>query len=309
MRLFQALDWRIENRSIALWRAVSMFLLTVFVIPAVGSDMKKSHGGVLKSSPASREVLVYDATLYSGKPDLSSYGVRTLPVIYQGQLWKGSKGLHNVPDSATIRASLAKIAADATIICIDIEHWPLNGDRNEVKRNLNKYIEVMRSFRATGKNYRMGYYGVLPAVDYWRAIEGPTSAPFRQWQSENEAIAPLAAEVDVLFPSLYTFYTDQRGWRRMAIAQIKAAKSYGKPVYVFLWPQFHNSNRLLSGRYIGDDYWRMELETVQRYADGIVIWGGWGDGKPARWDNDAPWWKVTKRFMKETRSGASAKSR
>lgn len=296
-----------KNNSIAPWRAVSLFLLAVFVMPVIGSDMEKSNGRNLKSSLASDAVLVYDATLYSGKPNLSSYGVRTLPVIYQGQLWKGSEGLQSVPDGAKIRAAVAQIAADATVICIDIEHWPLNGDRYEVARNLKKYTEVIRRFRATGKNYRLGYYGVLPAVDYWRAIKNPASFSYMQWQAENEAIAPLAVEVDVLFPSLYTFYTDQKGWRRMAISQIKAAKSYGKPVYAFLWPQFHESNRLLGGRYIGDAYWRMELETVGRYADGIVIWGGWGDGKPAKWDNEAPWWKVTKRFLEETKSGASVK--
>lgn len=288
----------INNGRLGLWLAMCVFLQVAFAMSAVGAGMEKSGGGYLSPSPVSGGIPVFDATLFSGKPDLSSYGLRPLPVIYQGELWKGAKDLHRVPDDATIRAAVAQIAADATVICIDIEHWPLNGDGDEVARNLEKYTEVIRRFRATGKNYRLGYYGVLPVVDYWRAINDPASSSFKQWQSENEAIAPLAAEVDVLFPSLYTFYTDQEGWRRMAISQIKAAKSYGKPVYVFLWPQFHDSNLLLGGRYIGDDYWRMELETVRRYADGIVIWGGWGDGKPAKWDNEAPWWKVTKSFLK-----------
>ena len=85
----------------------------------------------------------------------------------------------------------------------------------------------------------------------------------------------------------------------MALAQLNAARAYGKPVYAFLWPRFHDSNRLLGGRYIGDDYWRMELDTARRYADGIVLWGGWDEGRPAQWDENAPWWRVTKGFLQE----------
>jgi hypothetical protein len=41
----------------------------------------------------------------------------------------------------------------------------------------------------------------------------------------------------------------------------------------------------------------VELLTVRQYADGLVIWGGWGTGGPQPWDEDTPWWQVTKRFL------------
>jgi hypothetical protein len=42
----------------------------------------------------------------------------------------------------------------------------------------------------------------------------------------------------------------------------------------------------------------MELETARQSADGIVIWGGFQQ----TWDNDAPWWLETQKFLKETQT-------
>jgi hypothetical protein len=113
--------------------------------------------------------------------------------------------------------------------------------------------------------------------------------------AENDQLRSLAGAVDVFFPSLYTFYPDQAGWKKYAIAQIEEARRYGggKPIYVFLWPQYHESNRILGGSYLPADYWLLELETAREYADGIVLWSG-----SSKWDEDAPWWKVTKEFVK-----------
>jgi hypothetical protein len=124
---------------------------------------------------------------------------------------------------------------------------------------------------------------------------------YQSWREENDQLRSLAGAVDVLFPSLYTMYPDQAGWRKYAIAQIEEARRYGngKPVYVFLWPQYHESNLILGGRYLPADYWLFELMTAKEYADGIVIWGGWSsDNRPVEWDENAAWWKVTKEFMK-----------
>jgi hypothetical protein len=108
--------------------------------------------------------------------------------------------------------------------------------------------------------------------------------------------------VDAIYPSLYTFYPDQDGWLKYALANISEARRYGKPVYVFLWPQYHESDPAVAWRFIPADYWRLELETAKQYADGIVIWGGWQySGKRLNWllewDDTAPWWIETQDFM------------
>jgi len=99
--------------------------------------------------------------------------------------------------------------------------------------------------------------------------------------------------VEVIFPSLYTFYNDQKSWDIYAKGMIEEARRYNKPVYVFLWPEFHVSNRILKGKEIPAKFWRHQLELCRGLADGIVIWGGWQE----RWKEDAPWWIETKAFL------------
>jgi hypothetical protein len=69
------------------------------------------------------------------------------------------------------------------------------------------------------------------------------------------------------------------------------AKQYGRPVYPFLWPQYHKS-----WKPIDRDFWRLQLETVFDNADGMVIWTP-AKGKP-RWNPVAPWWEETVDFLK-----------
>ena len=150
----------------------------------------------------------------------------------------------------------------------------------------------------------VGYYGAPPTRDYWRAVKGPASPEYKTWMSENDKLHPLADAVVVLYPSLYTFYPDREGWSKYAIAQITEARRYagGKPVFVFLWPQYHESNVQLTGTYLPPDYWLRELQTAKEYADGVVIWGGWDlkTNKAYKWDEDAQWWKITIDFLTAT---------
>ena len=97
---------------------------------------------------------------------------------------------------------------------------------------------------------------------------------------------------------LYTFYPLSEQWQKYAIENIKQAKIYGKPVYPFLWPQYHDST-IYKGTYIYGALWQLELETCYTYADGAVIWGGWDmiAWKPEEWKDDAEWWTVTKKFI------------
>jgi hypothetical protein len=142
----------------------------------------------------------------------------------------------------------------------------------------------------------IGYYGVPPIRDYWRALDPPNSQPYRAWQSANDQLQPLANAVDALFPSLYTFYDDQDGWTQYAIANLSEARrlARGKPVYAFIWPQFHNSNPVLGLKLIPGEFWALQLQTIAQHADGVVIWGGW----QVLWDENAEWWQATRQFLR-----------
>ena len=254
--------------------------------------------------PDPKPFIVFDATGYSNKPDFSMYGIRPIKLAYTagfGPDWY--KDANRLPDLTPVQA----VAREAQrkgygVVVLDIEHWPLTGSSNSVLNSLAKYMTVLKWFRDAAPGLSVGYYGAPPLRDYWRAIKDTSSQERQSWMAENDQLRSFAGAVDVLFPSLYTFYPDQAGWKKYAIAQIQEARRFGggKPVYVFLWPQYHDSNRILGGRYLPADYWLLELETAREYADGVVIWGGWDLklNKPMLWDDSAPWWKVTKEFMK-----------
>jgi hypothetical protein len=249
-----------------------------------------AHG---QSAPSPKSFVVFDGTLYSDKPDLFAYGIRPITMAYAGKFgpdWY--KNANHLPDLQAVQNVAREAQQKGSVVVLDIEHWPLQGSPDSVRDSLAKYITVLEWFREAGAGLSVGYYGAPPLREH------------RSWMAENDEVSSLASAVDVLFPSLYTFYPDQAGWKKYAIAQIEEARRYGKgkPVYVFLWPQYHESNRILGGQYLPTDYWLLELETAKQYADGIVIWGGWGsDNRPAKWDDQALWWGKTKEFMETLR--------
>jgi hypothetical protein len=241
-----------------------------------------------QQQPHSQTFVAFDATMYSGKPDLSQSGLKPLPGLYQANLWNSSADNSNPPNPANV-APLLQQAGSGSIF-LDIENWSLDG--TEATASIQKYLSTIQSFQQYSPSLSFGYYGVSPVRDYWDAISDPGSAEYKSWQARNNAVAPIAQRANVLFPSIYTFYPDQAGWKKYAIAQISEARRIGpgKPVYAFLWPQYNDY-----GAYLPPDYWRMELETARQYADGVVIWGGYQQ----TWDDNAPWWQETQDFMNE----------
>lgn len=258
--------------------------------------------GDAQSLAEQKPFVVFDGLLYANKPDLAQFGIQPISIVYASQLGNDwFKSDTRLPDKDAVQRVARESKEKAGYVVIDIEHWPLTGDSARVESSLSKYTTVLQWFKEAVPGLITGYYGTPPLRDYWRAIYPPMSKEWESLSSDNDRIRPLAGTVDVLFPSLYTFYTDQGAWVRYAYGQIAQARRYanGKPVYVFLWPQYHNSNRTLAGTYLPADYWRLELETAKQYADGIVLWGGWGkNNRPAQWDEEAAWWKMTKEFLK-----------
>ncbi len=240
---------------------------------------------------------VFDGTLYKKKPDLIAYGLKPINIIYGGSFWDAGKNKENLPSDSRIQKLAIESSAKNIETVLDVEHWEVSTGRANGKEaeNLHKYIAFFGKFKEYARYLNTGFYGVPPIQDYWRAITLPESRQYLEWQKENDFLRPLAEKVDILYPSLYTFYLDQEGWKKYAKANILEARriSKAKPVYVFLWPQYHDSNKNLRGKYIDQYYWKMQLDLSRKHADGIVIWGGWQE----YWNNDAPWWKVTKEFL------------
>ncbi len=265
----------------------TILLLSIVLLPPPGTA----------SSPT-RQFVVFDATQYRGKPDLSVYGIKPLPIVYGHFLWEDRRTKESLPNPSFVRIIVSHKRYQSQFICLDVEHWPID-DGKTISESIRKYRSLLHTVRDIRPNAKIGYYGIPPKRDYFAAIGQPASERYRAWQNINMQLAKLGAEVDIVFPSLYTFYNKPSEWRRYAIGHIEAARTYNKPVLPFLWPQYHESNRSRGLDYIAPDFWSLQLETVAMHADGMVIWGGWDfmQNRPAEWDDNAPWWQVTKRFL------------
>jgi hypothetical protein len=269
-------------------------LALLLVVSALGTKA----GNAATGQGGSRGFVVLDALGYRDKPDLARHGIGRAAIIGR-QMWGNAptaRALEGPPPRESASRLAAWAASRAPVVILDVEHWPVSGtDPLTVQRNQQKLVQTLRLAREGSGTAKLGYYGLPPVRDYWRALKGSGSREFREWQAENDRLRRLAYEVDVLFPSAYTFYDDREGWAKYAVAQIEEARRYAirKPVYLFLWPQFHDSSRTLRGQYLPRDFWRLELETAYQHADGVVIWGGSGQV----WDEGAPWWEETKAFL------------
>lgn len=253
------------------------------------------QGGGLSQKPFA----VFDATLYKDKPNLWTYNILPLSILYEWRFWPDASSSQPLPAEEVVRKLAGEHRGVMQPLVIDIERWPLKGSAADVQSTVSRFSSVLSWVRNEIPGARIGLYGTVPLPDYFRAIRDPRSPEYRSWQRDNDRLEAIVSQVDALFPSIYTFYPDRQGWVTYAIAQISEArrKANGKPVYAFLWPQYHESNLLLSHRPLDPDYWELQLKTVYDHADGVVIWGGWGDKGPESWDEAAPWWQATKRFL------------
>jgi hypothetical protein len=262
-------------------RGATIVLLAALVIAGVSKVGAAEGAGTL--------FRVFDGTFYKGKPDLVALGVEPARLIYEGALFARGSRADAMPSVTAVEKTALQAAAASGVNVLDVERW------NDLADAPARYVALLRQLRAINPSYKTGYYSVVPKRDYWGATAGQGSAKYIAWQRENDRLQPVADETNYLFPSLYTFYDDPVGWVKYAEANIAEARrlAKGKPVYAFLWPQYHESNWLLRGRPIPGKFWRLQLDTVRRLADGVVIWGGYKQN----WNPDAEWWLETKRFL------------
>lgn len=284
---------------------LNMALVAVLFLSGIVGHPDMSVGADPSSTP-SPNFMVFDGTLYRQKPNFTQYGIHPLKIIYGDEFYGKGENNRGLPEEFRSRKLAKQYFTASELAVINLEDWPLKGDLSEVRDGLSKYLSVLRWFHVETPNFRVGYYGRPPISDYSRAILDPSTREYQAWQAENDAIRPLYDETDIFFPSIYTFYSDREGWVKYAIAQIRETRrlAKGRPVYVFMWPQYHPSNQLLAYRYMSADFWKLQLETARQYADGLVIWGGWDfdANKQADWDDSASWWRVTKEFMEGKKS-------
>jgi hypothetical protein len=270
----------------------------------LGSPSNQEIPAACAPRPANAPFRVFNGMSFAGQPDLRRYGLEPIHIVDRG-IWRNEADRRAPPDPAKVRQLLASLPNDGAPVVLDIEDFDANNADPAVAADaIRRLLVIQNAFSAANSGRRFGWYSLVPGRDYWRAIRGPGSQPYRAWQRENDRLGALERRVDLIFPSLYAFYNDPAGWETYAEAQICEARRLSrKLVYVFLWFEYHPSNQG-TGRFIPPDYWRRQLETVRRYADGAVIWGGYdlANSRARTWDPQAPWWRETMAFMGRLRA-------
>ena len=247
---------------------------------------------------------VMDATLYTDKPEMEALGIQPIKLVEPPRWWHGVLNSEKSLKAATSKAT-GPLINETSPVLIDLE-LPLSGNSPEIGANRQRYVDLIHWMRDAGFTAPLSFYDSVPARDYWRALKGPVAPEYRAWQAENDALRPIVPLVSALYPSLYTFYQDPQGWVKYAQANIAEARRIGGglPVYPFIWPQYHDSNKSLRQQYIDRTFWSLQLRTLYAHADGLVLWGGWdgGNNRRAVWDENATWWQATKQFLASTRN-------
>jgi hypothetical protein len=258
--------------------------------------------GVLAGMPAkAADFVARDATRYAENPDLSPYGLKDIIVAYEGSLWPAGAD-KTYPNLTHIRTKyIPKIKPlNPDVVIIDIEYYKFTSTMTAAQwtANINKLKSIVSVFRQEMPNVKLGYYLIMPQRNWLAPCGDPKKVASRTatWQQNNLKMQPLADVVDIIVPSLYTFYLDEKSvacWPKYAEANIAQARLYGKPVWAFLWPKLHTNETL----WIPQALWRTELETVYAKADGVVIWSR--ASSTDKWSWTAPWWVETADFLKD----------
>jgi hypothetical protein len=269
------------------------------------------RASTIRLSAERRETIdLYDSLLFTGKPDLSRYGLKRARVVYEAELWPPKRSA--IPNEAVVRSKADEVVAEgvtpAVPVILDVEQYSvdvrlgashINPDTSAIDGNIVKLEQIIDWFKDEAPILQVGFFDVaaplggLPVTGQQPAND----AELAIWKRANLYLIPLIAHVDALYPSLYTVDTDPAKWVATARRLISETKriGQGKPVRPFIWPQYHDVMRSpLAGTFIDYDYWMLQLTTIRDAGvSGVVFWGGY----KKQWDDTQSWWRATLDFI------------
>lgn len=251
---------------------ILLLALSPAAIPSVNDGDKGEHA-----------FKIYDNMFYQGKPNTAGQGMVVSNILYEGLIWPHDKNYGKLPKQSDFEALVRSHSANPGPLVLDIERLPLKGSEQVAHEHMEVLatLAVWAHHAAPGKI--IGYYGTntLSKID-------PANLRFAR---------ELAKHVDAFFPPAYTFDDDRATWEERARSSVEEAHALGagKPVYLYMWPQYHDHTPK-QFEYVDTAYWKFQLETARGISDGIVLWGP----SKFKWDNSSGWWPVTEKFARET---------
>jgi hypothetical protein len=241
---------------------------------------------------------LYNLLSFKGQPDLSLEGLS--PVSWY------SRGGY---DPVVVGKWASEQKSD--LLIVDFEALCSDVRVQKAECVAQGHAQRIAGFRAAKRDKqnpkaRIGTYGVCPVGDYWTPVM-PTEEKLLAWHGTNRFNSVIADDLDVVCPSLYAFYDDEKGWVKAALANIEQAYKYGKPVIPFICPHYHPSNAKARNTVV--PYFGTILDTVRERCDSAILWGGWwfgpkdvGEGsetgRPWPWDKNAAWFNEVRRVVR-----------
>lgn len=238
------------------------------------------------AAPAGKPFVIFDNMSYANKPDLTGVGLIPSSVIYKRGEMKSAIAAGRMPDEAVFKETVRKrVAGRPGPVVIDIERLYLSQTHGttdeEVRFHFKLFITLAQWAHEAAPGHLVGYYGhgLFP------------EEPGKEYAAETR---DLIAAVDAFFPSMYVHGSQTRAqWTEKIQYFMRQAREIapGKPVYPYLWPQYHEGGPKAL-EFVDADYWQYQLETAHNFgADGVILWSGGQAWK------DAPWVQVTLRFV------------
>jgi hypothetical protein len=260
------------------------------------SDMKAATGGKPPVVvPPKTEFVAWECMRWNNAPEsLAGCGLRRMPIYYQDSMLTGEE-----PDFPKIDKVIASIKANRqSFVTLDIERW--NPSSTAEREKLIRVVEYVRERVPAATE--LALYGIMPKPRYADYLKGGERLAYQQ--RENRLAQPLANRVDWIQPVFHAYSTNRRDWLTYATVIMSEARTYGKPVMPWLWPQYHEDSKDPSIRYqlIPGDAFREQLETAYRLGDSLCLRGTLqprpnGTIGRATWNGQAPWWAQTKAFL------------
>jgi hypothetical protein len=233
---------------------------------------------------------MFDNTSYTNV-DLSSSGAIKSNIVYEGDIARLSGQTSDyikhhtpgveleLPPREAYEALVRRYGTNPGPVVLDIESLYLTGAPNVAQRHFDKLAQMLAWAHGALPCKAIGVYGLLGNV-------APEYVPLAQ---------RLAVQQDAFFPSLYLVNEDPAAWRARLAERLAEAAAIDpiKPVYPYIWPEYH-SGSALAGQYVPTEFWRFQLTESRSLVDGVVIWS-------MRVPNTDPRWvAVTKQFMTAT---------
>jgi hypothetical protein len=218
---------------------------------------------------------VLNATQFKGAPDFGE----KLPVVYEQFIFDGVTHANTGTQLNTDNLK-ARMAGNA-LVCLDVE---THGSPQELK-GLTRWAD-------TYGDAPFGYFGSALEIHDPRILVSGSSQQIA-WMALFDQYANILRNTDALFPSLYTWIADPIAWADSAVLMIEQYRRVAPnlPVYPFVWMESPLDGQ--EGWSVGDAMWHLQIKTLSRLCDGVVVWGGYrkiaGSWVQQPWDINNKW--------------------